>query len=568
MIYHNSKLIVVTSQGLKTSTDFGATWNVLAFSNSATFRCWSIVNANANGYYCVVYNIPLQQHQIYQSNDLSTWNLTFSFNTAFGHYNDVSYAPQSNSLLLATREGLIQYDLSTNTAATISTEQISEAEESVTSTAIIYGTDHNIGVRTATAPSFSWTSLTNGFHGFGSSNFLLNNSKFFSISSAARLVSIKTNLSMNNWNFSLPTDPNNTQNPINSFLKKNSAGIYVGGNTNIFKSTDDGVSWISITTENVMPFNSQGQHNFSYFNTTKNNQLYISMDNDNGVLRRSNDNGLSWSTCYSSFSALRYSNVVSDGNLLVYASYFTNGLQNKLIKSTDGGNTWTDISDPFLNTLPSTFNLIIDNASNLYVTSATKIYQMPSQGVFNQVTVPWDTVSVDITKLFIAFDINNKMVVNTSGNEFCTECGVYRYNGANWEFLSSPNIINPNTPTSGLELLYDSIPVVRTNYTYTVGYFGDMGYYAYNQNNLNNDEIVSNKELMCYPNPVEDNLFIFSEVYDGEFELSNSNGQIIIDGFLEKNNQKTINLSNLNSGVYFLKFYQNNSLIMKKIIKL
>jgi hypothetical protein len=568
MILDNSKWIVATGLGIQETSDMGNTWNVLAFNNASIYSCRSIIKANANNYYCVLLNIPLNQYQIYQSSNLTSWTLLHSFTSA--NYYDANYAPQSNSLLLATKEGLIQYSLSTNTATTISLEPITDTEEGVTSNAIYYGTSYNVGVRTAIAPSFLWTSLTNGLVAtsiYSTSNFLLNNNKLFSTSPTTRLVSINPNLSLNNWNFGIPIDNNNLQNPNNIFLKKNSTAIFTGGNTNIFKSVDNGATWLSITTQSVMPFNTQGHHNFHYFNTTKNNQLYCAMDNDNGILRRSTNNGASWDSVFSNFSVLRYSNVVSDGSNTVYASYFTIGLQNKIIKSVDGGNTWTDISDPFLNSLNSDFKLLIDNANNLYVATTTKIYQMPSQGIFNQVTVPWNTASADITKLSIVFDINNKMVVNASGNEFCNECGVYRYDYTNWENLMQPNIVAPNTPIAGIELLYDSIPLVRTNYAMQLGSYNDMGYYYYSSITLDIDEIHHTVNTFVYPNPCSDFIVLSNGHFTGNYIIVNAIGETVLSGANSINSANSIDIRKIPSGVYSLIIFNQKEKISYKFIK-
>lgn len=192
---------------------------------------------------------------------------------------------------------------------------------------------------------------------------------------------------------------------------------------------------------------------------------------------------------------------------------------------------------------------------------------MPSQGIFNQVTVPWNTASADITKLSIVFDINNKMVVNASGNEFCNECGVYRYDYTNWENLMQPNIVAPNTPIAGIELLYDSIPLVRTNYAMQLGSYNDMGYYYYSSITLDIDEIHHTVNTFVYPNPCSSNLHIAITPFEStSIIITNYLNQIVFSQLLLQP-QTDLDIQNWINGCYFVSLRNSVDAKTFKLIK-
>lgn len=68
-----------------------------------------------------------------------------------------------------------------------------------------------------------------------------------------------------------------------------------------------------------------------------------------------------------------------------------------------------------------------------------------------------------------------------------------------------------------------------------------------------------------YPNPVDDLLSI-NFINDAYYTLINLNGQIVIQGNLTRG-ESTIDLSNITSGIYFLKVKTEEGIVTKKLIK-
>lgn len=83
---------------------------------------------------------------------------------------------------------------------------------------------------------------------------------------------------------------------------------------------------------------------------------------------------------------------------------------------------------------------------------------------------------------------------------------------------------------------------------------------------------VSDQKTLVFPNPAKNNFTIqFPKNSDSEVEvtISNTNGQVVKKQFIAKseiiNNQKSIDITNLNNGIYFVQLYSNS---YSKAIKL
>jgi len=67
-----------------------------------------------------------------------------------------------------------------------------------------------------------------------------------------------------------------------------------------------------------------------------------------------------------------------------------------------------------------------------------------------------------------------------------------------------------------------------------------------------------------YPNPAETVINIVTEAQSFEYQLINSIGQVVISGVAEGNAE--LNVSELNSGIYFLKVVANGKSEIKKVV--
>ena len=86
----------------------------------------------------------------------------------------------------------------------------------------------------------------------------------------------------------------------------------------------------------------------------------------------------------------------------------------------------------------------------------------------------------------------------------------------------------------------------------------------YNLTSLNND-LVSDNLLKIYPNPTNGYLFVESEKNINEVLIYNNLGELVLnDNSLNK--YKSLDLSKLTKGTYYIKLNINNEIIKRKII--
>ena len=75
------------------------------------------------------------------------------------------------------------------------------------------------------------------------------------------------------------------------------------------------------------------------------------------------------------------------------------------------------------------------------------------------------------------------------------------------------------------------------------------------------DDIEADK-FQLYPNPTLDNIQIKTDFKIDNIEIIDNSGNIVLQ--TEKND---LNISSLATGVYFVRIYSDNQIIMKKIVK-
>ena len=84
----------------------------------------------------------------------------------------------------------------------------------------------------------------------------------------------------------------------------------------------------------------------------------------------------------------------------------------------------------------------------------------------------------------------------------------------------------------------------------------------------NINDIEHNSALNIYPNPVEDELFLATEIHIEEIAIYDIYGrETISQQANETTSQQVINVDDLNSGVYFVKIKTDDGNIVKRFIK-
>ena len=143
-----------------------------------------------------------------------------------------------------------------------------------------------------------------------------------------------------------------------------------------------------------------------------------------------------------------------------------------------------------------------------------------------------------------------------------TSLGLAQFDGSNW------TIYNPsNSGLSGYDITTICIDAHETKW---IGAYPG-GVTAFNINGfpdaINEQRLHINKANI-YPNPAHDflNVDLLSPVNISYIEIFNAQG-ILVKSHVLANNQNTLDLRDLNCGIYLLKIYTDNGCVVKKLIK-
>jgi hypothetical protein len=131
---------------------------------------------------------------------------------------------------------------------------------------------------------------------------------------------------------------------------------------------------------------------------------------------------------------------------------------------------------------------------------------------------------------------------------------ISHYNGTNWDVSASMTAM----ASGGM------FTITRANIT------SFSPYAVFDQSTLGINELVDNEQFEVYPNPATDNLYIKTgNGFNGlvNADIFNILGQVV-ESFTITNNSKTIPLSGLDRGNYFIKLYNSDISVVKKFVKL
>ncbi len=123
----------------------------------------------------------------------------------------------------------------------------------------------------------------------------------------------------------------NVTNVLNGFSSYNGISLAAGENGVIIRSTDNGDSWSTILVGTIQ--------NFNDIEISGSN---VAVCGNNGTLYHSTDAGASWNICQSNTIRDLY-----DVKFISSSVGYVAGDTSTLLKTTDGGNTWSDISLTF-----------------------------------------------------------------------------------------------------------------------------------------------------------------------------------------------------------------------------
>lgn len=346
-------------------------------------------------------------------------------------------------------------------------------------------------------------------------------------------------------------------------------GYIVGQEGYLFKTTNGGSSWSSYNSSTTNQLN-------DVFFVNSNNGFAVG---EFGTIVKTTNGGENWSTCenvpYGMFNKISF----PDQNTgYVCASTGT------IIKTDDGGNTWYEQNI----TGNYTFNSLyfINSNTGFAVADFGKILKTFDGGqnwekdsIEGVTSHFYDVFFIDENIGFIGGDGGLLYKTNSSGNIpylylSATNLTLYR-----WQNSFSDFDIDANTTWSvyeDTEWLYTDKVSGANNSTITVWadenfsensrqafiyiFGGNLNYQVVVVTQDGTAAINENKQnkVICYPNPASD---VLTFVEPGNYKIFNNLNVLVLEF---KNNEKVVDISNLNSGVYFIK--SSNGIIQKLII--
>jgi len=305
--------------------------------------------------------------------------------------------------------------------------------------------------------------------------------------------------------------------PINSDI------IYAGFQ-NVWKSTDGGMTWTKIS-----PWSSSvaSLKALAVAGSDPDSTIYASRGN---VLYKTTDGGSNWQSIVNpDFPTYQITYIAVDGSdadniWLTFAGY---DAAKKVFHSTDGGTTWTNISEGLPNVA---MNCIVHQDSTLF-------------GVHNAIYVGTD-VGVYYT---------NDSIQNSVDK---------------WIFYSNGL---PNVVVSELEIQYSAQKIRAA--TYGRGLWESDLFSPSQPPHSVQLADATNLNLKVYPNPAENNLTIeltseklMNHLQATIFNMKGEKVQSFSD-ILSGKYRTTVNINKLSSGTYILQIKLNNMLYSKKFLK-
>ena len=309
-------------------------------------------------------------------------------------------------------------------------------------------------------------------------------------------------------------------------------------NALVLYSTDAGNTWSVSTTPTVTMGTSLKDINFSRQNT--NNGWAIGGSSTTGVVFKTTDGGANW-TSVTNVPSL--SNMPSGVQIISSTIFITDAGMVK--KTIDGGLNWTT-----LNVATNIMKPVALNTNDVWCIQGSNnsqfAYKSTNGGsVFNSFssTLPMSGYLINID----AVDINNVLLVS--------------YTGSGYEVFETNNggILWSATNLGTISGYINDISFPAFNNAWVVGNNGNIYKYGF-ATNIKTEKNKTNFSI--YPNPSKDMLTINSNTQIGEIIISDVLGNTVYTKNV-KNNEQTVDVSTLTSGVYFITVGNTT----KKIIK-
>ena len=386
------------------------------------------------------------------------------------------------------------------------------------------------------------------------------------------LSAVNAAWSQSTW-YEISTPTSNKLNAID--FANSSIGYIVGDSTTILKTTDGGVNWAELS-HSGLPTNAWS-HKIVDVDFVTDLVGFVTVLDDNDGVYKTVDGGMFWTPAWSSGSNMCYKSSVFAA---AENDYFVGGagcFQSAQIEHSLNS-VWTTSTVNFETFNPDEYVVEMDFQNNIGLAVMKNQHMLRSTD--NGIT--WDTLPVLLSpgKVFtsVMFSTADTVYAGYEENPILPGFGFLMSvdAGLTWNNVSTTGFFYPaardftksgnfNVYAGGVTANDMGIVFETTvlqpingmdNYGSDVVFaVGDSGYVVTNVplGNIGIDEDDSFSSVTIYPNPTTDIITIRNE--DNEpivYNLINYQGRIVIED-IEATNNTTIDLSEMPSGMYFLK---------------
>lgn len=565
--------------GLLFSDDNGLTWMLLGSLgvNVGDFA----EDENGTIYAAVPDSYAAFDHGVYVSNDEGlTWTIN---NTGLGNteVTCVAYNAINNEVIVGTFDGL--YRLNDQMWEIIDFPYVNPGLQDIhLIDSAIYLCSEQGGVSAKELDQNSWNPYNLGLQG-GATEILFGNNGTLYATNNLKAGYFGVVEPLQNWERrSLPAESAGWHQRIKKMEKAPSGDIYFMGYDELFRSSDDGSTFINITPDiPIMPFNNFGGYYLLDVNVQDQILLYEYADT---MAYISTDNGLSFQVLIDPSDVLQGISmiyVLLNSNTLGYLAVVAdNYAYQRLMRSVDG-ESWVEIETPQSTTGNSNLGFSLDLMSNGQVIFSRGLqpYFFNADNSFTEIVVPWSQLTNSGTSYDYRSDANGVIYISRfKTNGYTTEYdGVWKSDdvGQSWTNLGFPTTQSGQMIYSNLNFNLANVPFIITeekvasiySHEKSVGifYYGEEGVFT-NLEDLNG----SGQEILVYPNPVSPNGILTIENIvinkNTTFACFDVHGREVNMMATVGNKLATLSLGSLAKGVYFLSLLNANEIHIVKFV--
>lgn len=355
--------------------------------------------------------------------------------------------------------------------------------------------------------------------------------------------------------------------PITEFVKNGNKLLAISTGTSdrtdslLLLSNDNGQTFINFTSPHFLQYGSNYLHRI--VQNPENNNSILVLHSAYGV-SKSDDFGLSWTNLnqnnfgaqnwYLSFYPFDTTTIYYAGETMYFAGI--------IVKSSNSGDTWSNYIHPGGDNCVHSIAFHPTNPDILVYSGEGTIAKSTDKGE------TWDVI--DVIGLYntgmyfykILFDEENPAILYSSGRngKYVSQDSIWIYRstdmGSSWELAYKEKM---NEDCKGV---YDMVKYkdVLILYTWNSGLFK----LHLENTGVPNARIENQPLLTIFPNPIQDILRFETDIEINTVEIVDLTGRILQKTSIS-NNERKIDISRLNSGMYIAVFYANGLNIKKKI---